>query len=78
MEEAKEREVLLQTSVKTLELQVQALTDQDHEVRFMSVDVTMTIMGYTWVALHPALGWETCIQILVSWIRKLYLGLWLS
>eukprot|EP00063_Salmo_salar_P050891 XP_014025726.1 PREDICTED: centrosomal protein of 152 kDa-like isoform X1 [Salmo salar] len=31
MEEAKEREVLLQTSVKTLELQVQALTDQDHE-----------------------------------------------
>uniref|UniRef100_A0A8C7VAZ7 Centrosomal protein 152 n=1 Tax=Oncorhynchus mykiss TaxID=8022 RepID=A0A8C7VAZ7_ONCMY len=31
MEEAKEREVLLQTSVTSLELQVQALTDRDHE-----------------------------------------------
>ncbi|CAB1331866.1 unnamed protein product, partial [Coregonus sp. 'balchen'] len=30
-EEAKEREVLLQTSVKSLELRVQALTDRDHE-----------------------------------------------
>nr|XP_046208214.1 centrosomal protein of 152 kDa isoform X2 [Oncorhynchus gorbuscha] len=31
MEEAKEREVLLQTSVTSLELQVQALNDRDHE-----------------------------------------------
>ncbi|CDQ98961.1 unnamed protein product, partial [Oncorhynchus mykiss] len=85
MEEAKEREVLLQTSVTSLELQVQALTDRDHEVRLTSVDVTMTIMYfglhlhlgwiYTWVGFTPGLdlhlGW---IYTWVGFTPRLLMG----